>query len=158
MRKLILVLIALFLSYGAFAEHFFKVCYINKTEGTVPYVNSGISRSWKNRGELVGNGSLAAGETKCFDQIKDETILLKHWITFTVNNKWFGIVNWTFSRPYTIAQDSTEKSGGKLYDATNDGRDNYELHIFVMKDSFVLRTGKDDTDPSNIIKPRKYGS
>lgn len=159
MRKLLLILVAMFLSYSAFAEHLFKVCYINQSAVDVPYINNGISRKWKSRGELVGSGNVAPGQTKCFDGIKDETIIFTHMITFYVNNKWFAIMNSGFSRPYVVAQDATEKKGGKLYDATDDGRDNYELHVFIMKDgSFVLRTGKDDTDPSNIIKPRKYNT
>ncbi|MCC2645366.1 MAG: hypothetical protein K0R49_699 [Burkholderiales bacterium] len=157
MRKLIFILVAVVASYYAVAEHNFTVCYINQSADSVPYINNGISYKWKDRGELVGKGNVAPGQTKCFEKIKDETVFLSHMITFYVNNKWFGIINSGFAHPYVIAQYATEKKGGKLHDATEDGRDNYELHIFIMKDgSFQLKTGKDDTNSLDIIKPRKY--
>jgi hypothetical protein len=157
MKKLIFILVAISTSYSVLAEHIFKVCYTNQSDATVPYINNGISRKWKNRGELVGSGNLASGETKCFDKIRDETIIMTHMITFYVNNKWFAIMDSAFSRPYISAQDATEKKDGKLIDTTDDGRDNYELDIFVNKDgTFLLKTGSGET--KYIIKPRKYNT
>ena len=157
MKKIMFLMLMMGASCTAFAEHIFRVCYINKTTGSVPYLNDGISRKWKSRGELVGSGDLAPGEKKCFGNIKDETVFATDMITFTLNHKWFGIMNPGFSRPYVIAQDATEKKGGKLNDNTDDGRDNYKLYIFVMQDgSFVLSTNKDINDETSIIKARKF--
>lgn len=159
MKKLLIFLIAVSCSYSAFAEHIFKVCYVNQSAGTVPYINNGLSRKWKNRGELVGNGELKPGETKCFGNITDETMFSTDMITFYLNNKWFGIVNPAFSRPYIISQDATEKKGGKLSDSTKDGRDNYSLYINVMTDgSFVLSNTDDQKDQSQIVVPRKFST
>lgn len=159
MKKVILLLGALSASYCAFAEHVFKVCYVNQSASTVPYINNGISRKWKSRGELVGSGQLTPGEKKCFGNIKDETMFSSDMITFYLNNKWFGIINPGFSHPYVISQDATMKKGGKLVDNTKNGRDNYDLYIFVMKDgSFILSSSENITDPSNIIQPRKFST
>lgn len=157
MRKLLFILLVIGASYTACAEHVFIICYINQSGASVPYLNDGISRKWKNRGELIGNGELAPGEKKCFSNIKDETIFSTDMITFTLNNKWFGIMNPGFSRPYVIGQDGIEAKGGKLNDETEDGRDNYKLYIFVEKDgAFVLSTSEDMNDQESIIKPRRF--
>jgi hypothetical protein len=159
MKKLLLILLAMSASYCAFAEHIFKVCYVNQSDASVPYINSGISRKWKSRGELVGNGDLKPGEKKCFGNIKDETVFSTDMITFTLDHKWFGIMNPGFAHPYVISQDATEKKGGKLTDTTDDGRDNYSLYMFIMKDgSVVLSTSSDLKDEGSIIKPRKFST
>lgn len=159
MKKILLIILAMCASYTVFAEHIFKVCYINQTNAAVQYLNDGISRKWKSRGELVGRGDVAPGETKCFGNIRDETIFSSDMITFTLNHKWFGIINPGFSRPYVISQDATEKKSGKLTDTTDDGRDNYSLYIFVVQDGeFVFSTSKDIKDQSSIIKPRKFST
>lgn len=141
----------------AFAKHLFNICYVNKSNANISYINNGISHKWKERGELVGDGSVTPGQTKCFGKIMDETIFSSDILTFYVNNKWFGIVNSGFSKPYVIAQDATEKSGGKLLDNTNDGIDNFSLYINVMPDnSFLLSNVADTTDLANIVVPRKF--
>jgi len=157
MKKLLLVCAFLSLSLPAFARHLFSVCYVNKSNSNVSFINNGISRKWKERGELVGDGVVEPGQSKCFGNMMDETVFSADIITFYVNNKWFGIVNPGFSKPYVIAQDATAKSGGKLIDNTNDGVDNYSLYINVMPDgSFLLSNVKDTTDLTNIIVARRY--
>jgi hypothetical protein len=102
---------------------------------------------------------IGAGETKCFGNIKDETMFSTDMITFYVNNKWFGIVNPAFSRPYVISQDAVEKKGGKLTDNTKNGHDDYSLYINVMADgSFVLSNSPDQDDQTQVIQARKFST
>ena len=157
MKKLLLVCAFLSTSLPAFAKHLFTVCYVNKSSNNISYINNGISRKWKERGELVGDGTITPGQSKCFGKMMDETVFSSDIITFYVNNKWFGIVNPGFAKPYVIAQDATAKSGGKLIDNTNDGVDNYSLYINVMPDnSFLLSNVQDSSDIANLITPRRF--
>ncbi len=157
MKKLLLICAGVCLSLNVFAAHVFTVCYANQSKSNISYINNGISHKWEKRGELVGNGDVSPGQTKCFGNIIDETIFSSDILTFYVNNRWFGIVNPGFSRPYVIAEYATAKRGGKLTDNTSDGVDNYALYINVMPDgSFVLSNVKDVTDQANIIVPRRF--
>jgi hypothetical protein len=159
MKKILVALLSMSISCYAFAEHVFKVCYVNKSESSVHYINDGISHKWKSRGELIGNGKLAVGETKCFANIKDETIFSSDMITFTINNKWFGIVNPGFARPYVISQDATEKKGGKLVAIKSEFKDSYPLYVFIMNNGiFILRTSENADDDSSIIYPRRFST
>lgn len=164
MKKLFFV-IAMVSAASSWAEHKFTVCYHNLSSTPVVYINDGVSRKWKNRGELIGNGEVAPGATKCFRKITDETLFANDYITFTLGKdtgakpytRWVGIANSGFSKPYVIAQDAVETSTGKLRDNTRDGQDNYELNIFVKNDgTFLYSNSRDPNDTEDIITPRKF--
>lgn len=163
--KKILFLIAALSATSAFAEHRFTVCYHNLSSTPVSYINDGISHKWKSRGELVGTGQVEPGATKCFAKIADETMFSTDYITFTLGKsegdktytRWIGIANSGFARPFLFAQDAVETKTGKLKDNTADGKDNYELHIFINQDgSFLYSNSKDPKDSENILTPRKF--
>ena len=163
--KRILLVLTMLIATSVWAEHIFKVCYHNLSDDTLYYINEGPSHKWNNRGELVGNGVLKAKEERCFGNITDETIFSSDYITFTVGKehgdkvktKWVGIANTAFTMPYVFVQDSTERTGGKLLDDTNDGKDNYELHIFVNNDGNIIFSNSSNLeDTDKIIKPRKF--
>ncbi len=163
-KKIILVL-AFFASNQAFAERIFTVCYHNLSATPVEYINNGISHKWKSRGELVGSGSVAGNATKCFKNIKDETIFSKDYITFTLGKdeggenytRFIGIVDSGFSKPYVFAQDAVDTNTGKLSDNVSSGKDSYELHIFIKKDgNFIYSNSKDISKTDAYITPRKF--
>lgn len=146
-----------------YAEHVFKVCYHNETANPVEYDNSVVNsfnKRWKSRGELTGSGVLSAkGEpdsTKCFEKIADEKIFMSHYMSFKVNNTYVGFVNPWFGHPYVVAQGAKTTSGGKLIDDTADGKDNYQLHIFVTFNGLVFSNSADINNTSQIINPRKF--
>ena len=164
MKKILLALAALSAS-SAWAEHVFTVCYHNISTTPVSYINDGVSHKWKSRGELAGSGQVAPNETKCFTNIKDETLFTTHYITFTLGKddgsksytRWIGIADPGFSKPFIFAQDAVETKTGKLSDNTSDGKDNFELNIFVKSDgSFVYSNSKDINNTDAIITPRKF--
>ena len=142
----------------AFAKHNFVVCYYNQTNTVVPYNNDGISKKWLTRGELVGSGTLNAGQSKCFSGIADETIFSSDYITFSVANKWVGIVNAGFKKPYAIAQDATATTNGKIPHAVIKGHDTYSLNIHIMNDNgeIILSKSSDPKVTSDYIIPRKF--
>ncbi|MFN7094219.1 MAG: hypothetical protein ACK4M7_02545 [Burkholderiales bacterium] len=156
MKKLFAFLIAFGFAVPAWASHFFTVCYYNQTNSAISYNNDGISHKWKNRGELVGSGSIPMGQSKCFGKIMDETLFTKDYITFYVDGKWMGIVNSGFANPYVIAQDAQAKKGGLLIDDTRDGRDNYQLNVFVTDSGIVYSNGEDITNKEHFITPRSF--
>lgn len=157
MKKLLILLSMVVIYPRVFAEHTFKVCYINQSTNKVAYINNGISRKWKSRGELLGSGHVAPGEVKCFGNIKDETIFTSDIITFYAHNKWYGIVNPGFASPYVIAQDATNSKGGKLKDNTVNGKDNYSLYITVLENgSAILSNSQNYKDEDSIIEPRRF--
>lgn len=164
MKKVLLAIAALSAS-SAWAEHIFTVCYHNMSSTPVSYINDGVSHKWKNRGELVGSGQVAPNETKCFGKIRDETMFSTDYITFTLGKdegektytRWVGIANGGFSKPFVFAQDAVETKTGKLLDNTNDGKDNYELHIYVRNDgTFMYSNSKDPSNTDLVITPRKF--
>ena len=166
MKKLLVSIVAL-TATSAFANHSFSVCYHNLTNDKIMYNNSGINHNWANPGELVGSGEVAAHETKCFKNITDETMLSADYITFTIFktegdnqfNRWVGIVNPGFTKPYVIAQGSvsTDKKEAKLTDHQQTGRDRYMLHIFINQDGTFGYSNNDDPKNANgIITPVKY--
>ncbi len=163
-KKIILVL-AFFASSQAFAERIFTVCYHNLSSTPVEYINDGVSHKWKSRGELVGTGLVAAKETKCFKNIKDETIFSTDYITFTLGKnegdqtytRFVGIVDGAMTKPYVFAQDAVDTNTGKLADNVRTGKDSYELHIFIKNDgSFVYSNSKDFSQTDAYITPRKF--
>jgi len=158
MKKLFTCFIALGVTSASWADHTFKVCYYNQTNAIIPYNNEGLSHKWKSRGELVSNGFINPKENKCFGKIVDETMLFTDYITFSVANKWIGIVNPGLAKPYIIAQDAKAKKGGKLTDDTKDGKDNYMLNIFVTENGLIYNNGHDPRDQcqNDIIIPRKF--
>ncbi len=164
LKKLLLVLVILG-STPAWAEHMFTVCYHNLSSTPVSYINDGVSHKWKNRGELVGTGQVAPSQTKCFSNIKDETIFTTHYITFTLGKdegdktytRWVGIAHGAFSKPFVFAQDATETNTGKLIDNKSSGKDSYQVHIFINNDgSFLYSNSKDPNDADAAIIPRKF--
>ena len=160
LNKTLVLLVVILINSAAFAEHFFKVCYINHSETKVRYNNNGYEHKWKHRGELLGVGALGAEETKCFGKISDETIFSTDMVTFTVDGQWFGIVNPGFVHPYVeagYASSATKKKHSKLIDNTKDGRDNYQLYVHIMPDKrFILSNSDDLSDTSQIITPYKH--
>lgn len=161
MKKFLLLLTCLTSAVPSFAVHNFTVCLHNETNNTVSYNNNGISHKWKSRGELVKVGKISANTQKCFSDIKDETIFATHYVTFTVNDTWFGIANpSSFSRPYVIAQYATNTKGGKIPFKIENGKDNFVIHIHVISKhpGYVITSSGNlkDTDASNIITPRKF--
>lgn len=156
MNRFLLVLPFLLLSSLTFAEHNFSICYYNQTNIPVVYVNNGIGHLWKSRGNFMGDGTLNAGESKCFDKIVDETLFRAHYTTFSIDRIWIGIVNPPFSSPYIIAQNAVAKNGGKLIDDTKNGRDNYNLHVFVTSNGIVYSNSSDINDKDSILVPRKF--
>ncbi|MEN9391527.1 MAG: hypothetical protein RL017_825 [Pseudomonadota bacterium] len=165
--KKILLLVATLATTTAFANHSFSVCYHNLTNETIMYNNSDINHNWANPGELVGEGKVAPNETKCFKNITDETMFSADYITFTIYksegenqfNRWVGIVNPGFTKPYVIAQDSvsTDKKEAKLKDHNNSGRDRYMLHIFINQDGkFTYSNNDDPKNPDGLITPYKF--
>ena len=163
--KKIIVVMAFFASGSAFAEHVFTVCYHNLSSTPVEYINDGVSHNWKSRGELVGSGLVAAKETKCFKNIKDETIFSTHYITFTLGKdegpqiytRFVGIGHGAMTKPYVFAQDAVDTNTGKLADKVSTGKDSYELHIFIKNDgSFVYSNSKDFNQTDAYITPRKF--
>jgi hypothetical protein len=159
MKKL-LILLGTLCTAPAWASHHFTVCYYNWTSSPVSYNNDGISYKWKNRGELTGVGSVNANQSKCFSGITDETMIFTHYITFTVGDKWYGIANPGFSRPFVIAQDgtSTKRKDGLLTKTVDSGgHEDFSLNIHFQKDgSVVLSNAGDPKDNSQYITPRKY--
>lgn len=164
MKKILFALAALSAS-SAWAEHVFTVCYHNLSSTPVSYINDGVSHKWKSRGQLSGSGQVAPNETKCFGSIKDETMFTTHYITFTLGKdegtktytRWVGIANPGFSKPFIFAQDAVETKTGKLVDNTNDGKDNYELNIFIKEDgTFLYSNSKDPSNTDAVLTPRKF--
>lgn len=156
--KKYLVLLMAIASSTAFAKHYFNVCYYNQTDSTISYNNDGISKKWLNRGQLVGTGLLAAKESKCFTGIEDETVFSSDYITFYINDKWIGIVNAGFRKPYAITQEATATKGGKLPHEIVGGKDTYTLNIHIVnKNGEVILSG--DSDPkvtTSYITPRAF--
>ncbi len=163
--KKILVAIAALTASSAWAEHIFTICYHNLSTSPVSYINDGVSHKWKSRGELTGSGEVAPKETKCFSKIKDETLFTTHYITFTLGKdegektytRWVGIANSGFSKPFVFAQDAVETKTGKLADNKSNGKDNFELNIFIKSDgTFTYSNSKDINNTDAIITPRKF--
>lgn len=163
-KKLLLLLAFLGLTQ-AFAERIFTVCYHNLSSTPVVYINDGVSHKWKSRGTLVGTGSVAPKATKCFKDIKDETIFSTDYITFTLGKdkgsqtytRYVGIVDGAITKPYVFSQNAVDTNTGKLADNKDTGKDSYELHIFVKNDgTFVYSNSKDISDTEAYITPRKF--
>ncbi len=155
MKKLLLIL---GLSAGiSFAAHHFNVCYYNWSNSPINYNNNGIKYKWKARETLAGSGKVESGQKVCFTT-KDETMMFSHVITFYVNNKWIGIVNPAFARPYVIAEDATSKShkDGKLQQSVDvAGQEQCNLNVHILNDgSQILSTGNDPKDITSRITPR----
>ncbi len=159
MKKILLVLFCISITQ-AWAEHYFNVCYYNWTKSSVSYNNNGVHHKWKQPDPLVGSnssGEIPAGDFKCFKGFADETIFTKHYITFYVNNKWFGIVNPGFSRPYAISQDAQNTKGGRLFEHVVGGKDNYDLFVHVKDDGSIILSGsKDLNDETMYIVPQHF--
>ena len=163
--KRFILLLAFLGTANAFAERVFTVCYHNLSSTPVEYINDGVSHKWKSRGQLVGSGAVAPKETKCFKDIKDETIFSTDYITFTLGKdegnqtytRWVGIVDGAVTKPYVIAQNVVDTNTGKLADNVDSGKDSYELHIFVKNDgTFIYSNSKDINDTDAYITPRKF--
>lgn len=153
MRKLI----CLFLISSAFtinAIHHFNVCYYNWTNNDLNYNNNGIKYKWKKSGELTGSGEIKANTHKCF-KTYDETLFISHYITFYVNNNWYGIRHPWYANPYVISEKATAKKGGKLiHNINTDGEDSYDLNIHFIKNNEVkLSSSNDPQDTKSYIEP-----
>jgi len=156
-KKILILFITIFSSSVATAAHYFTLCYVNHSDKKVGYNNAGYEHKWTDRGECVGSGFLQPLETKCFRNIKDETIVSTDMITFTIDSQWFGIVNPWHTQPYIVSGYATAKKGGKLLVNTKNGRENYKVYINIMPDkSFILSNDEDLSDKSQIITPRKH--
>ena len=164
MKKVLFALAALSTS-SAWAEHVFTVCYHNLSSTSLGYINDGVSHKWKSRGELVGTGSVAPKQTKCFSDIRDETIFSTDYITFTLGkdqgsktySRWVGIADGAMTSPFVFSQDAVETKTGKLADNQSTGKDSYELHIFAKNDgTFVYSNSKDIEDTDAVVTPRKF--
>jgi hypothetical protein len=156
-KKSIALLLTI-VSSAAFAKHHFNICYYNQTNSSVSYNNDGISKKWLHRGELTGSGTLAAGQSKCFSGVEDETIFSSDYITFYIGGNWIGIVNAGFRKPYVIAQDATSTRNGNIPHAVISGRDTYTLNIHVMNTNgeAILSDNSDPKITSGYITPRKF--
>lgn len=152
-KSLLLVLVSIATSGSAFAIHNFNVCYYNSTSQPVTYNNDGVHHKWKHHGTLEGNGAIAANSHKCF-VTSDETIFSSHYTTFYVNNKWYGIVNPGFSRPYAVAQNASSTSGAKLERGTGADTDTYNLNVLVSDNGATLSNSSDPKNSEAFIKPR----
>lgn len=164
-KKTLLAIAACGAVSTAFADHNFTVCYHNQTPTPIYYINDGISHKWKTRGELIGSGQVDGNSSKCFARISDETMFSTDYITFTLgkedgNNtytRWVGIVVPAFAKPYVIAQSATATKGGIMLDNTKDGKDNYQLHLFVEPDGTLVFSGSSDfKDTSSYLEPRFF--
>jgi hypothetical protein len=162
--KILMFVTLILCSISAFAKHNFTVCIHNNTTNQISYDNNGLKHKWKENGQLVGTGTISTNTIKCFGGIADETLFSKDYITFNINTQtggtsnthWVGIVNPGFSAPYLVAQDATNKKGGKLTDHTASGKDVFALHVFVNQDgTFNYSNSEDINDASNKIEPRK---
>jgi hypothetical protein len=158
MKKLSAVLISLVVASNAFAKHYFNVCYMNWTKAPITYNNNTPTLKWADRAELLGSGTIEPNTNKCFLAV-DETIFSTDYATFYVDNKWYGVVNSGFRKPYAIAQDatSTDKKAAKLgqkVDATK--HDQYYLYVHVTNDGTKLSKSEDPKDTDSYITPAKF--
>ncbi len=162
--KIALIALSIVCSTSAWAEHHYTICYHNQSNSAIYYINDGISHKWKEKGELVGSGQVAANSEKCFSKISDETMFTNDYITFTLgkedgNNtytRWIGIVHPAFGKSYVIAQGATATKGGKLTDNTSSGKDMYELHVFVQDNKIIYSNSGDFKDTAQYIEPRFF--
>ncbi len=156
MKKYFILLLAI-TSTSVFAAHHYNICYYNWSSSPVTYNNDGVSHSWKLKGSLKGTGTIAPKQNKCFNNVVDETLFTTHYITFYVNNKWLGVTNPGFAKPYAIAEGANATSGGKLYQVIdNAGQDNYILNVHILKNKSILLSGSNDPqDLDSVITPRK---
>ena len=163
-KKFCIVVLALVLAQGAVAKHYFNICYYNWTNDTIGYNNGQNSNqanrvskdNFKDRGTVVGEGDLAAGQSKCF-VAADETVFLSHRLSFIVNNQLFSIVNPGFSRPRVVSQNATEKAKGHIVNKVDkSGHDQYYLDVHVMPNGqVVLSSSPDKNDTSAYIQPAR---
>ena len=156
MKKSLLVLLVAASSLAS-AKHYFNICYYNWSKSPVTYNNEGITHKWKDRGTLVGSGTIMPEQNKCF-QASDETMFITHYITFYVNNTWFGATDPGFTKPYAIAQQATATKGGKLANhVDNAGHDQYNLNVHIMSNGEnILSASNDPKDSDDIITPRLF--
>ncbi len=156
MKKSLILLMSLAAS-ASWAKHFYNICYYNWSNNPVSYNNDGIKHKWKERDSLKGAGEILPGKDACF-KTSDETMFLTHYVTFYVNNKWYGVTNPGFSKPYAIAQGATATKGGKLSNNVDGtGHDQYNLNVHVMNESDTfLSSSKDPKDTEDIITPRLF--
>lgn len=155
MKKL-LILLALCFTSSAFAKHHFTVCYYNWTDQPVRYDNDVMNPKgkWKIRGELVGEGEVEPKSNKCFTNIADETMIFKHSIIFSLNGKFYGIVNAPFSRPYAISNEADSSGDGRLIKQVIGGHENFHLNIHVTPTGTVLSESDNPNDIASRINPR----
>lgn len=155
MKKLLAVLIAC-LSIPAFARHHFTVCYYNWTDHQIKYENDVMDPkgNWKDRGQLVGQGDVDPNMNKCFTNIVDETMFFKHSIMFSIDGKFYGIVNAAFSRPYVITNKPGATGKGRLTRQVIGGKEDYFLNVHVTPSGVILSESADPKDSSQIIDPR----
>ncbi len=156
MKKSLVLLMSLAAS-ASWAKHYYNVCYYNWSNSPVSYNNDGITHKWKDRATLTGSGEIVAGQNKCF-QTNDETMFITHYVTFYVNNKWYGVTDPGFTKPYAIAQGATAKKGGKLGNKVDgSGHDQYNLNVHVMTNGeTILSSSKDPKDTDDVIIPRLF--
>lgn len=152
-KSLLLVLVSTAISGTAFAIHNFNICYYNNTNHAITYNNDGVLHKWKHKGTLEGSGTIAANEHKCF-VASDETIFTSHYKTFYVNNKWYGIVNPGFSKPYVVSQGATNTSGAKLEEEHGSAEDNYNLSLLVSDTGVSILNSSDPKSSGPFITPR----
>lgn len=143
----------------AFQTITFKVCYNNWSKHPISYNNKGITSRWDNPGELVGTGVVAPGDSKCFNQITDNANLYQwpfpDYITFYLNNKWYGIVNHVFMTPFVVAADATNTKGAQL-SAQNSSKTEYILYVHVKNNQTVILSNSSNlNEESQYITPRK---
>lgn len=155
MKKLLIILLSFAATSPAWAEHFFNVCYYNTSKAAVSYNNDGIHHLWKHIDTLTGSGTVDPQQNKCFTTA-DETIFRSHYITFYVNNKWYGIVNPGFSRPYAIAQDATAKKGTNISHQIDAGHDEYNLNVLITDDGVILSGVSDPKNTDAVITPAVF--
>lgn len=156
--KLLLAFITT-IATSVWASHNFKVCYYNYSPSSISYNNNGGSIRWKDRGELRDAGIIEPNSGKCFLDVTDETIFRTDSVSFYVHGKKITIANPGFTKPYVMAQDAEvdtlTKKKSFLTKTIRNGKENFNLNVFVMRDGSIILSNSDNPeDQSSIIKPR----
>ncbi len=137
--------------------HYFNVCYYNWTNNNIEYNNNGLRYKWRDSNQLIGYGEIEANQFKCF-KTYDETMFVSHYITFYVNNNWYGIRHPWYASPYVISEKATAKKGGKLLHKVNqEAQDSYEMNLhFFANGDVEISSSADPKDTKSYIKPRFF--
>ncbi len=141
----------------SFAKHYFNICYFNWSNNEVKYNNDGLIKKWKEKDNLIGSGVIMPQANKCFTAT-DETIFFMHYITFYVNDQWFGLVNPAFSKPYTIAQKAIAAKGTKLMSKIDKtAHEQFYANVHIMSnDTIILSKSIDPKDANMYITPQIF--